>query len=129
MKDKKNIIIIGFIIILFTAAVAFVINISNKNKVSNNSGAYDKFAQCLTDKGAVMYGAEWCTHCKAQKAVFGDSFKFIKYVECPDNIQLCIDSGVQGYPTWLIGTSTKLEGFDENKTMKELSDATDCPLP
>jgi hypothetical protein len=133
MKDKKistgNKIIIIIAIIVSIIIIGFAI-FNNKSKVSSNvSGAYDKFAQCLTDKGAVMYGAEWCSHCKVQKAAFGDSFRLIKYVECPDNTQLCIDKGVQGYPTWLIGTSTKLEGFDENKTMKELSDATGCPLP
>jgi len=133
MKDKKistgNKIIIIAAIAVSIIIIGFAI-FNNRGKVSGNvSGAYDKFAQCLTDKGAVMYGAEWCSHCKAQKAAFGDSFRLIKYVECPDNTQLCIDKGVQGYPTWLIGTSTKLEGFDENKTMKELSDATGCPLP
>jgi hypothetical protein len=67
---------------------------------------YDAFAKCLTEKGATMYGAEWCPHCKEQKAVFGNSFKYINYVECPDNTQLCLDKGIQGYPTWIIGTST-----------------------
>ena len=125
--DKQSKIIVSCAVILSITIIAFAfVNTAAKNKIP---GLYDTFAQCLTGKGAVMYGAEWCAHCKAQKAVFGDSFKFIKYVECPDNTQLCIDKGVQGYPTWLIGTSTKLEGFDENKTMKELSDATECPLP
>ena len=76
-----------------------------------------------------MYGAESCPHCIKQKAVFGDSFKFINYVECPDNTQLCINRGIQGYPTWLLGTTTIAEGFDKNKTMQELSDATGCELP
>jgi hypothetical protein len=66
----------------------------------------DAFAKCLTDKGFVMYGAAWCSHCAAQKALFGDSFKYIKYVECPDNINFCLDKGVQGYPTWIREVST-----------------------
>jgi hypothetical protein len=113
---KVNKIIIGGAIILAIAVVALAIFNNNKNSSSTSSkiGLYDAFAQCLTDKGAVMYGAEWCSHCKAQKAAFGDSFRLIKYVECPDNTQSCID---------------KLEGFDDNKTMKQLSDATGCPLP
>ncbi|MFA6227228.1 MAG: hypothetical protein WC631_02010 [Candidatus Paceibacterota bacterium] len=61
----------------------------------------NSFAKCLTDKGFTMYGAVWCSHCTAQKALFGDSFKYIKYVECPDNINICLDKGVQGYPTWI----------------------------
>lgn len=62
----------------------------------------DAFAKCLTEKGWVMYGAEWCGHCKVQKALFGDSFKYIKYIECPDNTQLCLDKEISGYPTWKI---------------------------
>lgn len=62
----------------------------------------DAFAKCLTEKGWTMYGAEWCSHCKAQKALFGDSFQYIKYVECPDNTELCVAEGINGYPTWKI---------------------------
>ena len=121
-----NKIILGCAILLSVVIIIFAIANGNKNKIP---GFYDTFAQCLTDKGAVMYGAQWCAHCKEQKAVLGDSFRLIKYVECPDDTQLCIDRGIQGYPTWLIGTSTKIEGFDKNKTMQELSDATGCVLP
>ena len=128
--EKQNKIIIGCAVILCVAVIIFIIINGSKSKSlpNNKVVSYDTFAQCLTNKGAVMYGAEWCSHCKAQKAAFGDSFKFINYVECPENTQLCIDKGVQGYPTWLIGTSTKLDGFDD-KTMQALSSATGCPLP
>jgi len=27
----------------------------------------DEFAICLTDSGAVIYGTEWCGHCRDQK--------------------------------------------------------------
>jgi len=128
--SKQSKIIIGCAIVLTVVVIIFaIVNNKSQNSGNNPVGLYDTFAQCLTDKGAVMYGAEWCAHCKDQKAVFGDSFKLINYVECPDNTQLCIDQGIQAYPTWLIGTSTQIEGFDKNKTMKELSDVTGCPLP
>ncbi|MEK6827042.1 MAG: hypothetical protein AABX99_00990, partial [Nanoarchaeota archaeon] len=45
-------------------------------------GKYDQFAQCLKDKGAVFYGAFWCSHCIAQKKLFGSSAKLLPYVEC-----------------------------------------------
>ena len=126
---KENKIIIGVATVLAIAMVIFAtMNVAGKNKVSE-PGLYDSFAQCLTEKGAVMYGADWCPHCKDQKAAFGSSFRLVTYVECPQNTQLCIDKGIQGYPTWLIGTSTKIEGFSENRTMNELSEATGCPLP
>ena len=136
MKDQKilkeNKIIMWVAILLSIAIIIFaIVNVGSKNVASENNGPslYDKFAQCLTNKGAVMYGAAWCPHCQEQKKTFGSSFKLIKYVECPDNTQLCIDKGIQGYPTWLIDTKVISEGFGGDKSMKELSDATGCPLP
>ncbi len=133
MKEKKinkgNLIIIAIAVILSIGIIVFAVVKNNGHKnVSNTSGNYDNFAQCLAAKGATMYGASWCPHCQEQKATFGSSFQFIKYVECPDNTDLCIAQGIQGYPTWMIGSTTIEEGFDSN-TMKKLSDATGCPLP
>ena len=59
-------------------------------------------AQCLTDKGAVMYGTEWCPHCQNQKAMFGDDFQYINYVDCEQNQEACQAAGIQGFPTWSI---------------------------
>lgn len=127
--SKGNKIIISCAAAISLAVIVYAV-VSNTKKIeSNTPGKYDNFAQCLTDMGAVMYGAVWCSHCIEQKAEFGDSFKYVKYIECPDNTQFCIDKGIQGFPTWLIGTSTKLEGYEKNKTMQELSDATGCTLP
>ena len=128
MKDtlKQILIIVGFFLIVFVLIFIF----AGKEASNKNTKNYDVFAQCLTERGAVMYGAESCSHCKEQKEILGSSFKYIKYVECPENTKLCLDKGIEGYPTWLFGTSTKkVEGFDKNTTMQELSDATGCILP
>ena len=45
-------------------------------------GKLDDFAKCLGDKGAIFYGAFWCPHCQAQKALFGKSAKLLPYIEC-----------------------------------------------
>ena len=66
------------------------------------SGSLEDFAKCLADKKVTMYGAYWCTHCKADKDAFGDSFKYVPYVECTEKVQECISAGVSGYPTWII---------------------------
>jgi hypothetical protein len=124
MQDKKQIFsIIGFIVVIVLIIGAFAYFSDGKGKGSGRQGFYegllsfekmaelsscpltadkDAFAKCLTEKGWVMYGAEWCSHCKEQKALFGDSFQYIKYVECPDNVQLCLNKGVNGYPTWIV---------------------------
>lgn len=79
-------------------------------------------AKCLSENGAVMYGAYWCGHCQNQKALFGDDFKYVDYVECTQEQQKCIDAGVQGFPTWIIN-GQKLVG---EQTLEELAAAAGC---
>ncbi|MDI6820721.1 MAG: thioredoxin domain-containing protein [Patescibacteria group bacterium] len=85
----------------------------------------DDFAKCLTGRGAVMYGAEWCSHCQNEKKAFGDSFQYINYVECPQEPQRCTAAGIEGYPTWIFSDGKKLEG---EQGLKRLSEASNCPL-
>ena len=66
------------------------------------SGQYDEFAKYLTEQGIVMYGTEWCPHCKNQKELFGNSFQYINYIDCDKNQRACDEAGVSGYPTWKI---------------------------
>ena len=73
-----------------------------------------------------MYGAVWCSHCQKEKAGFGDSFKYINYVECPDNIKLCTDKGVNGYPTWIDSAGKKYEG---EQGVGGIAKITGCTLP
>jgi len=123
MQEKKQVIIIVVIAVIVIAIIGVVAYFNNSKKTSARPGFYegemslekmsevstcpltadkDAFAKCLTEKGWAMYGAAWCSHCQAQKALFGTSFQYIKYVECPDNVQLCTDKGVNGYPTWIV---------------------------
>jgi len=62
----------------------------------------DALAQCLTKKGSVMYGTEWCPYCKTQKNMFGSPFQYINYVDCDKYKDKCANAGVGGYPTWVI---------------------------
>lgn len=89
-------------------------------------GKYDELAKCVADKGLTMYGAYWCSHCKAEKARFGDSFQFIPYVECTDNAAICEAKGVRGYPTWIATSGEKYEG---ELGLEKISEITSCPLP
>jgi hypothetical protein len=58
----------------------------------------DLFAKCLTLKGVKMYGSATCPHCANQKALFGESFKYVDYIECRDNPVACAD--LEGVPAW-----------------------------
>jgi hypothetical protein len=60
-----------------------------------------KVAQCLTDKGAVMYGTEWCPATQHQKTLFRDGFSYVKYVDCDKQESLCAKKGIRSYPTWI----------------------------
>lgn len=96
-----------------------------RDRSSNEPAPLDTFAECLSEKGAVMYGADWCPHCQNEKKSFGRSFRFINYVECPDDPKRCLAMGIGGYPTWIFPDGRKLEG--EQGTEK-LSQESGCPL-
>ena len=127
----KNILIVFGLIILVAVAYQFY------NKIQ--PGQLDTFAQCLSDKGAKFYGAFWCPHCQAQKALFGNSKNKLPYIECstPDGngqVDICKQKGITAYPSWSFpiasttSTSTE-ETISGERTLKELSEKTGCALP
>jgi len=82
---------------------------SAKAIVSEEDTKIDKvaLAKYLTEKGAKLYGAYWCPHCKDQKATFSDAFQYIDYYECDpkgENARAdqCTAANIEGYPTWII---------------------------
>lgn len=117
--NAGNIVIIIAVLALIVTVAYFV------TKPVGQLTAKDIFAKCLSEKGAVMYGAEWCPHCKDQIALFGESFRYINYVECPQNPELCRQNGIEGYPTWIIN-GRKYVG---KQSLSQLSRATGCQLP
>lgn len=88
-------------------------------------GTYDSFAKCLAEKKITMYGAAWCPHCQREKRLFGSSFQFVPYVECPDNPQLCLAKDVKGYPTWIFPDGRAFAG---EQGLQKLSAESSCPL-
>ena len=93
-------------------------------------GKLDAFAQCLKDKGAVFYGAFWCPHCQAQKALFGKSAKLLPYTECslPSKKQndLCNEKEIKNYPTWVFPDGSREIG---EVSLEKLAEKSSCPLP
>ena len=87
----------------------------------------DRFAQCLTDKGTVMYGLFWCSHCEEQKEAFGSSFGKIHYVECgtPDHHEQpqCSVEGLKDFPTWSFANGERATG---SLSFRELAAKTGC---
>jgi glutaredoxin len=140
---KKTKVIMSWIVIAIVIVGGFTwYSLSMKDSVSTDAiergikatGAapdsgvtLDVFASCLAEKGATMYGAWWCPHCKEQKAMFGEeAAEKLAYVECTENPQACIDKKVEYYPTWIFADGTLVTG---TQGFAALSQQTTCPVP
>ena len=82
-------------------------------------GSYDNFAKCLSQKGAVMYGAiKWCQYTQAQANMFGKSFKYINY---HDESEL---PGIKTRPTWVIDGKK----YEKVQSFETLGAITGCVI-
>ena len=123
MSEKK--IFISMIGLLILGTIVTVIFRSNSGPVVVST-KYDDFAQCLATKNLTMYGAVWCSHCKAQKELFEDSFKYVPYVECTETPDKCLAKEVQAYPTWIDKNGEKYTG---EQSLEKLAEISGCTLP
>ncbi len=115
-----------FCTIIVTAILSVFALSACKEGTSVNK--YDAVAQCLTEKGAIFYGAYWCSHCQEQKKAFGDSIKYIKYVECDPkgenaDPEACRKAGVERFPTWFFPGQGLVVG---GETPEELAKKVNC---
>lgn len=122
MKNGKTYFAIGAIVVVIFIGAALAFSLTKREPKKDLS----EFAKCLAERDVVMYGAEWCSHCKAQKALFGNAFQFVKYVECPDNIPLCTEKNIQGFPTWIFPSGVTLVG---EQSLMKLASESGCVLP
>ena len=90
----------------------------------DGSGQYDDFATCLFEKEVKMYGTEWCPHCKDQKELFGNSFKYVDYTDCDLNRDACLQASITGYPTWIING----QQYTGTQDLQRLASLTGCEL-
>ncbi|MEK7118834.1 MAG: thioredoxin domain-containing protein [Patescibacteria group bacterium] len=140
MSDKNLIIIVLGVLVVIGAALYMVSGPNWGGETSSDGGRIAvtasssptaQFAQCLKDKGVIFYGAFWCSHCKTQKALFGDAAALLPYVECstPDGraqLEACKDKKVEGYPTWEFPDGSRLSG---ERTFAELGEKANCQAP
>jgi hypothetical protein len=121
-KRERNKKIFNYAIgIVILIAVIYAVYVATKK----DDGQYDAFAKCLTSKGVVMYGTDWCPHCQAQKRLFGDSFRYVTFINCDVQKAACDAAGVQGYPTWTFPRGEPVSGEQQLST---LSARTDCAV-
>lgn len=102
-------------IFIFISAMVVAVSYSAQEPEANSAANLGKsspkqvnLAKHISKYGAVMYGAYNCSHCISQKKMFGEAFKYVRYVECNNrgpkaNPSLCFAKGIRSYPTWEIG--------------------------
>ena len=110
--------------LLALAAMVFLTACSGGEQMAPASPQTQAIAQCLTENGFSMYGADWCPHCQEQKRMFGTAFEDINYVNCELDRQQCQEANVQGIPMWSDG-NVRLEG---TQTPGRLAEAAGCEL-
>lgn len=115
---------IGLAVLVLVIAGGFILAESGTFKAE--ADPYQAFAECVTDEGMVFYGADWCGHCQHQKALFGDAFRSIRYVNCQENGAMCQNRGVRSYPTWYHNNEPLTPGV---QTFEMLEAQTGCPAP
>ncbi len=111
-KGLKRLYILG-VVFLLLAGIGFYTYTS-----ITAAGAYDEFARCLGQK-AVVYGNDACMYTQKQLSWFGNSAKYINYVKCIDNEQLCDQKGITITPTWEINGNLypQVQSFDKLSTL------------
>ncbi|MDP3734769.1 MAG: vitamin K epoxide reductase family protein [Nanoarchaeota archaeon] len=94
---------------------------------------YDSVAKCLTEKGMTMYGSFRCGVCAKTRAMFGDSFIYIKEIECHPQgenpqTELCLAKGIEGTPTWILEPNgieqKRQQGFMSIEQLQQFSGCT-----
>lgn len=106
-------------------------NVSSINDTLINDTLNDdvaKLATCLTEKGFRMYGSATCGACASQKALFGEDFDKVDYVECLQNApnsrtEECILAGLVAVPTWEANGVLLDPGVI---TLEDLKEEADC---
>lgn len=114
-KKSKKWVFIGIAFFVVIALVSFsIVN-------ANAPGPYDKFAKCLTEKDAVIYGASWCKYTDAQKAMFGKSFKHLNYIDYSEFPEEEFGK-IKKTPTWIIND----KAYENVLSFDRLSQLSGC---
>src|SRR3989338_8926538 len=89
-------------VFLLSLLLIFAFNFSFGEKKN-----YDNIAKCITEKNVVMYGSFRCGVCAKTREKFGDSFQYIKEIEChpqgenPET-ERCLEKNIELTPTWIM---------------------------
>ena len=122
-KESKKINFRKYFIMLSIALIILLLGLSFYTS-SQKPGQYDDFAKCLTEKGVVVYGNDFCKYTNNQLGYFDKSKEYLNYVKCAENEKLCNDKNVKITPTWEING----EMYEQVQTFEKLSAVSGCNL-
>ena len=117
INKKKYVIFSLLILIIFFSSITFY-------SYEKRPGEYNDFAKCLTEKGAIIYGNDYCQYTNIQLNFFGKSKEYLNYIKCADNERLCNEKGVKTTPTWEINEKM----YEQVQTFETLSSITGCKI-
>ena len=111
-KNKTYLIVFGIIALIVLAVGIYAYSYFAM------PGKYDNFAKCLSEKGAVMYGATWCKYTQAQRAMFGKSFRYINYKDFTKG------PNIEVTPTWIIDGKS----YERTQSFEDLAHFSGCEV-
>ncbi|MGD9896635.1 MAG: vitamin K epoxide reductase family protein [Candidatus Methylacidiphilaceae bacterium] len=85
-----------------------------------------ELARHLEKSGVRFYGANWCSHCRLQRALFGPAASLLPFVDCAPAgrgtplTAPCKEIGIRTFPTWTIG-NRRYEGILTPEILAELT--------
>jgi len=122
----KDVFLVSAVLAIFIVAVlVFGFNLTGYITgffVADSSHDTEGFAQCLADRGAVLYTSMGCPHCQDQKDMFGDALQYIENVDCVTDPNVCSEKGIRVVPTWIINN----ERYEGIQSFERLGELTGC---
>ena len=89
-----------------------------------------EFCDCVTFSGWRFYGRTGCGWCEKQKQIFGESIKYIVFIDCANTETACRSLNIDGFPTWIKFTDDgeELDRYKGYSTLENLSNISNCPI-
>jgi uncharacterized membrane protein len=90
-----------------------------------------EFCDCVTFAGWRFYGREGCMWCEKQKMIFGESIKYIIFIDCLKVPDTCKQLNIEGFPTWIrfSDDGEELQRYKGYSTLKNLAEISHCSIP
>lgn len=118
-----------FLVICFSPGQVFG---DSPRSQEDSSDRLVKLAQCVTEKGWVMYSSFTCSACRAQRELFDSAADYLKIIECnphaPDTqAQQCLEKKIRYTPTWVMEKNgIEVKRFKGYKKLENLVSMTGC---